>query len=138
MFFRESKNVIVSHSERKELPMQRLQNRTLVRINPENGDIAEVGLRLVPHDWLSGFKYIVSNDESEALVGVIEHERSYLLGDVVKITADPRGYICPGISCPGRGKITEIQEDDTDHFYGVQMDNGEFGFMKSARIKVIE
>ena len=34
-------------------------------------------------------------------------------------------------------KIVEIRRDDSDHFFGVLMDNDEIGFMKSARIKMV-
>jgi hypothetical protein len=85
----------------------------------------------------ANFKYIVSNDEDNFVVGVLENAKSYLIGDRVKVGCDCRGYIAPGISQPGEGRITHIQRDDTDHFYGVQMDNGEFGFIKSARIVAI-
>lgn len=58
--------------------------------------------------------------------------------DRVRVTADAHGYICPGIKTPGEGIIMEIRRDDTDHFFGVLMNSGEFGFMKKARIEVIE
>ena len=115
--------------------MNRLKNRTLIKTYPD-GTTQEVGLRFVPHDYIYGFKYIVTDDESELLVGMVENERAYLIADEVEITGDIMGYICPGILHPGKGTIIEIRKHDTDHFYGVLMDNGEFGFMKSARITV--
>ena len=55
--------------------------------------------------------------------------------NLVQVTDDGHGNICPGISHGGIGKIVEIRRDDTDHFFGVLMNNREFGFMKDARIK---
>lgn len=62
--------------------------------------------------------------------GVVAFE----LGDDVHVTDDGRGYICPGVTRGGKGKIVEIRRDDTDHFFGVQMENGRFGYMKRARL----
>lgn len=63
----------------------------------------------------------------------------YRLYDRVRVTDDGRGYICPMIDRPGFGRIVEIRKDDTDYFFGVLMDNGQFGFMKDARMeKVVE
>ena len=77
-------------------------------------------------------------DEFNIPVAVrINGEDKYRLNDRVRVTADCHGYICPGIKREGIGKIVEIRRDDSDHFFGVLMDNGEFGFMKSARIEMV-
>lgn len=77
-------------------------------------------------------------DEFNIPVAVrINGEDKYRLYDRVRVTDDGHGYICPGINHEGMGKIVEIRRDDSDHFFGVLMDNGEFGFMKSARIELV-
>lgn len=77
-------------------------------------------------------------DEFDIPVAVrINGEDKYRLYDRVYITDDGCGYICPEIKHEGMGKIVEIRRDATDHFFGVLMDNGEFGFVKSARIKLV-
>lgn len=81
-------------------------------------------------------------DDSGNIIGVREnpgkYQQDYYVGDVVRVTDDGRGYICPGIKTPGIGKITRVHEDDTDHFFTVKMENGETGFsIKSARLEVI-
>ena len=76
-------------------------------------------------------------DEFNIPVAVrINGEDKYRLYDRVHVTDDGHGYICPEIKHEGMGKIVEIRRDDSDHFFGVLMDNGEFGFMKSARIEL--
>ena len=114
--------------------MKRLLNRKLRKV--ENGIEKLVEVRFMPSQ-ISNFQFIVTDDEHHFAVGVLENEKSYLLGDRVLIAPDIMGYITPGIEHPGEGMITRICTDDIDHFYGVQMDNGEFGFVKSARIKSI-
>ena len=75
-------------------------------------------------------------DEFNIPVAVrVNGEDKYRLYDLVQVTDDGHGNICPGISHGGIGKIVEIRRDDTDHFFGVLMNNREFGFMKDARIK---
>lgn len=76
-------------------------------------------------------------DEFDIPVAVqINGAIAYRLYDDVIVTADVRGYIGVGISQEGYGKIVQIKRDDTDHFYGILMDNGEFGYLKAARIQV--
>lgn len=75
-------------------------------------------------------------DEFDIPVAVrIDGEDRYRLYDRVRVTGDCRGYICPTIKHAGTGKIVEIRRDDSDYFFGVLMDNGEFGFMKAARME---
>ena len=81
------------------------------------------------------FRYIVTDDEQEVTVGVMEDDTCYFLHDRVEIEGDIRGYITPGIKKPGMGEIIEIQKNFSDHFYGIAMDSGEYGHVKSARIK---
>ena len=111
-------------------------SRTLI----EKGDLRDAGFKIEPCK-ISNHKLIVTNDDKATPVGVIEEgplgmNKYYLLGDRVDVKGDIIGYICPGVVSPGRGEIVEIQRD-IDHYYGVRMDDGEFGYMKSARIEVI-
>lgn len=79
--------------------------------------------------------YLLVIDEQGTPVGVkIDGVVAFRLNDTVKVTADCRGYICPGITSPGIGQIVKIKRDDTDHFFGVEMQNGEFGYMKALRM----
>ena len=80
--------------------------------------------------------WFVINEDNQT-IGVVENKTSYLIGDRVKVSTDGHGYIAPGITFPGMGKIVQINEDTTDQYYGVKMDNGQFGFVKSARIRVV-
>ena len=80
------------------------------------------------------YKLVV--DEFDIPVAVrIDGEDKYRLYDYVCVTADCHGYICPGIKHEGLGRIVQICRDDTDHFFGVLMNNHEFGFMKDNRMK---
>lgn len=80
-------------------------------------------------------------DAEENIVGIRtnpgKYQKEYYVGDIVKVTDDGCGYICPGIKTPGNGKIVSVHEDDTDHFFTVKMENGETGSVKSNRIEVI-
>ena len=58
----------------------------------------------------------------------------FCVGDRVMVTGDSRGYICPGITKPGYGKIIEICRDSTDHHFHIMMDNGQSGYVKEARL----
>ena len=82
--------------------------------------------------------YIKEGDE---LVGIREnpgeYQQDFYVGDVVNVSDDGYGYICPGIKTPGIGVIAGVREDDTDHFFCIEMANGEFGYCKSARLEVI-
>ena len=117
--------------------MKRLRNRTLVRTDA-NGNTVAVDLKLVGPAFFSNFQFIVTDDELELVVGVLEDKIAYLLGDRVIVSGDIMGYISPGIRKPGFGTIVGIRDDYTDHFYVVRMDNGEEGSVKSARIQVVD
>lgn len=83
---------------------------------------------------LSNYKLVIGDDDTP--IGVqINGVVAFRLNDIVEVTADCRGYIAPGITSPGVGKIVEIRRHDTDHFFVVQMDNGESGFVKDCRMK---
>lgn len=62
--------------------------------------------------------------------GTIRHR----LYDIVFIKSDCNGYIGEGIKHEGIGTIVRIRRDRTDYFFGVLMDNGEFGYVKDSRI----
>jgi len=80
----------------------------------------------------------IVTDEFHIPVAVqIDGEIRYQLYDIVQITGDCCGYICPGIEHEGIGRIVEITNHKTDHFFGVLMDNKEFGFVKFSRIEVL-
>lgn len=115
--------------------LERLQNCTLTHTS-KNGKLVTSSFRLEETEWANHW-LIVSDDEKAIPIGVIEEacdfENIYLLGDRVKIESDVMGYITPGIRYPGLGEIVEIRRD-IDHYYGVLMDDGEFGYVKSARI----
>jgi len=79
---------------------------------------------------------LVINEQGNPTGVQINGVIAFRLNDTVEVTGDSIGYICPGIKKPGIGQIVEIRRDDTDHFYGVQMENGEFGYMKCGRMKL--
>ena len=77
-------------------------------------------------------------DEFDIPVGIqINGNIRYWLYDVVKITSDSRGYITEGINHEGIGKIVQIRRDTSDYFFGVLMNNREFGYVKSLRISKV-
>lgn len=77
-------------------------------------------------------------DEFDIPVAVQANGKNiFQLYDKVNVEADCIGYICPGIKHGGLGTIVRIRRDDTDHFFGILMDNGEFGYMKDSRITKI-
>ena len=79
--------------------------------------------------------YKLGIDEFDIPVAVqVSGNNIFQLYDKVRITADCIGYICPGIEHEGLGTIVRIRRDDSDHFFGVLMDNGEFGYMKDSRM----
>ena len=65
-------------------------------------------VKLGERAFCDNFRYIVTDDESEKIVGVLEDERAYYIGDRVKIVGDITGYISPGIRRPGFGVIVDI------------------------------
>ena len=77
---------------------------------------------------------LVINDQGTPVAVQINGVEAFRLYDTVEVTGDCRGYICPGIRHSGIGQIVEIRRDDTDHFCGVRMRNGEFGYMKCSRM----
>ena len=77
---------------------------------------------------------LVIDDNGTPVAVQINGVVAFRLYDTVWVTGDCRGYICPGIRQPGIGQIVEIRRDDTDHFYGVRMRSGEFGYMKYNRM----
>ena len=77
---------------------------------------------------------LVINDQGTPVAVQINGVVAFRLNDIVKVNDDGHGYICPGIRHSGIGQIVEIRRDDTDHFYGVRMRNGEFGYMKYSRM----
>lgn len=77
---------------------------------------------------------LVIDDQGTPVAVQIDGVVAFSLNDTVKVTDDGHGYICPGIRQSGIGQIVEIRRDDTDHFYGVKMRNGEFGYMKCDRM----
>lgn len=84
----------------------------------------------------SNYKLVI--DEFNIPVAVrINGEDKFKLYDLVRVTNDGCGYICPEIKHEGMGKIVEIRRDDSDYFFGVLMNNGEFGFMKDARMELV-
>lgn len=64
----------------------------------------------------------------------INDREAFRVGNRVRVTGDCMGYICPGITKGGYGRVTNIVRDYTDHFIEVTMDNGEVGQVKEARI----
>ena len=85
----------------------------------------------------SNYKLVI--DEFDIPVAVmVNGEVRYRLYDRVSVTDDGHGYICPGITKEGVGRIMQIERDDTDHFFGVLMNTGEFGFMKDNRLEVVD
>jgi len=78
---------------------------------------------------------LIINEVGTPVGVLINGEIAFNLYDSVEVTDDGHGYICPGIKHAGIGRIVEIRRDNTDHFYGVRMANGEFGFMKHERMK---
>ncbi len=88
----------------------------------------------VENTGFSNIKLVV--DEFNIPVAVqIDGTVKYRLYDNVTVKGDIMGYICPGITVEGQGRIVEIRRDDTDHFFGVLMNNnGQFGFVKEARL----
>ena len=77
---------------------------------------------------------IIINEEGKAIAFEKNGVVMFNLHDDVKVTGDTFGYICPGITKPGIGKIVEIRGDMSDRYFGVQMENGEFGYMKYTRM----
>ena len=73
-------------------------------------------------------------DEDDNIIGVECSGRRAMLGDRVRIRDDGCGYIASGITEVGYGKIVDLTDDYTDHYFGVKMENGEYAHLKQARI----
>lgn len=72
--------------------------------------------------------------EDGRYIGVEFDSHRVMLGDRVKIKGDTYGYISPGINREGFGTVVDITDEYTDHYFGIQMDNGQYGHVKDARI----
>lgn len=88
----------------------------------------------------SNIQYIVEDDSTP--VGIVfdlgkDYEHRLMVGDKVKVQGDCHGYICPGVRRNGFGVIERVKRDDTDHWFGVRTEHGEFGFCKAARLTKI-
>ena len=64
------------------------------------------------------------------IVGVVRDDRVYMIGDHVVVSDDEDRTV-------GHGRICGIRQNNSDHFFEVQMDNGESDTVKSARIRVV-
>ena len=90
---------------------------------------------------ISNAKYIIS--ARNAIVGIVMNlgcidEQCYMAMDRVELVPDNHGYICPGIRhATNKAVISEIVRHDTDHWLHIVCENGEEGFCKPARVKVI-
>ena len=62
----------------------------------------------------------------------------FRLYEHVIVSPDCYGYITPGITKPGGGRIVEIQRDTTDHWFGVLLYDNQFGYVKEARLTKIK
>lgn len=81
----------------------------------------------------SNYKLVI--DEFDIPVAVqVNGEIEFRLYDEVHVKGDCRGHICPGITQEGLGTIVRIRRDRTDYFFGVLMNNGQFGYMKDSRM----
>ena len=84
----------------------------------------------------ANYKLVI--DEFDIPVAVqVNGEIRHRLYDEVYVKADCIGYICEGITHDGYGTIVRIRRNDSDYFFGVLMDNGEFGYMKNSRMTKI-
>lgn len=81
----------------------------------------------------SNYKIVI--DEFDIAVAVqIDGQIKYKLYDRLFVAPDSIGYICEGITQGGCGTLMRVRQDTSDYFFGVLMDNGEFGYMKDSRI----
>ena len=85
----------------------------------------------------SNYQLLATNDgEIKSLIK--NEEVAYSVGDIVVVTPDSMGYICPGVTRGGLGKITKMREDSTDYWIGVKMNDGQFGYMKDSRVTKVK
>ena len=96
-----------------------------------------IPVRFESAGFLNWYYVVPDSGNSDEPVGVLEDGTLYFVGDRVQLEDDGHGYIGGGIMCACKGWIVRIRRDDTDHFYGIYTDKGEFGFVKSARITLI-
>ena len=75
----------------------------------------------------------IRDKETGRTIGIIEDEKMFLIGDRVQLRADGDGFIAPSILEEGEGVITKVRLNGAVH-YGVQMNNGEFGYTTSRYI----
>ena len=75
----------------------------------------------------------IRSRETGRTIGIIEDDNMFLIGDRVELKADSSGFIAQSILEEGTGVITRVRLNGTVR-YGVQMDNGEFGYVTSRRI----
>ena len=94
-------------------------------------------LKVKLEDTIFSNIYLLIDTADDNPIGVLQDDCIYVRGDRVVVSADIMGYIAPGVSRPGMGQIIRVVRDNTDRWFAVLMDNGDFGFMKSARFKVI-
>ena len=81
--------------------------------------------------FFSNHQLLIDGNE---IVGV-EYDRYRIMrGERVKIQGDSHGYISPSITKEGYGTVVDITDKYTDHYFGVMMDNGQYGHVKIARI----
>lgn len=77
-------------------------------------------------------------DNNGKIIGAKCGDKCIMLGDRVRVKGDCYGYIGPGITEEGLGTVVDFNDRDTDHYFGVMMDNGECGYLNHNRItKVI-
>ena len=112
------------------------KNRTLACCFNSLAVELDVQFKLEPTS-LSSIKYIVTKDEFATIVGMLDGDHVYFCGDRVEVTGDIRGYISPGISHPGLGRIAEIRHHDTDYFIEIVLRICFKGFITKDNIKTI-
>lgn len=76
-------------------------------------------------------------DEDGKIVGIECNGHRAMLGDRVRIKGDTHGFIASGITKEGYGKIVDFTDNYSDHYFGIQMENGEYAHVKRARIAEI-
>ena len=82
--------------------------------------------------FFSNHFFLIGNNGK--FIGVKCGDQCFMLGDRIKVEGDSHGHIAPGITRAGCGTIDDIVENFSDHYFGVRMDNGEYGYIKYPRI----
>lgn len=80
---------------------------------------------------------LVIGDFDIPLAVQINGEIAFKLYDEVRVTADSNGYVGRGINQEGFGRIVCICRDETDYFFEVLMEDGQYGRLKSSRMTKI-